>query len=69
VNILGHIFEQSISDLEDLRNHFSEDEDKGTSKRKKDGVFYTPEYIVDYMVKNSLGVWLEERFDEIKKKV
>ena len=69
VNILGHIFEQSISDLEDLRNHFSEDEDKGTSKRKKDGIFYTPEYIVDYIVKNSLGVRLEERFDEIKKKV
>ncbi len=69
VNILGHIFEQSISDLEDLRNHFSEAEDKGTSKRKKDGIFYTPEYIVDYIVKNSLGVWLEEQYKIIEKKV
>jgi hypothetical protein len=29
-------------------------EKKTLSKRKKDGVFYTPEYIVDYIVKNSV---------------
>lgn len=64
VNILGHIFEQSISDLERLKS-FSDgkeiDTGKKENKRKKDGIFYTPEYIVDYIVKNSLGKLLEEK--------
>jgi hypothetical protein len=59
VNILGHIFEQSISDLEELKNIGNTEENKETSKRKKDGIFYTPEYIVDYIVINSLGEYLK----------
>lgn len=47
VNILGHIFEQSISDLEELQG-------KKESKKKKDGVFYTPEYITDYICQNTI---------------
>jgi len=47
VNILGHIFEQSISDIEDLKTDKS-------SKRKKDGIFYTPEYITDYICRNTI---------------
>lgn len=76
VNILGHIFEQSISDLENLRIDMLgtqlETEEVGEStksnKRKKDGIFYTPEYIVDYIVRNSLGKYLEEQFETIEKK-
>jgi len=71
VNILGHIFEQSITDLERLKN-FSEDKEtaieKKDSKRKKDGIFYTPEYIIDYLVKNSLGRYLEAKESEILEK-
>lgn len=48
VNILGHIFENSIGDLEDLK----EGTDKG--RRKKDGVFYTPDHITDYICKNTI---------------
>lgn len=62
VNILGHIFEQSLSDLEELNasiNHI--DFDKKNSKRKKDGVFYTPEYITRYIVENTLGKLCEEQ--------
>ena len=62
VNILGHIFEQSLSDLEELNasiNHV--DFDKKNSKRKKDGVFYTPEYITRYIVENTLGKLCEEQ--------
>ncbi len=68
VNILGHIFEQSISDLEEIRASLlqqigsSKAEEAKQSKRKKDGIFYTPEYIVDYIVKNSLWTWLDEQF-------
>jgi type I restriction-modification system DNA methylase subunit len=51
VNILGHIFEQSISDLETLTGD-------NQAKRKKDGVFYTPSFIVDYVMHLSIGSWL-----------
>lgn len=68
VNILGHIFEQSISDLEAIKS-LSEEELTGkvktVNKRKKDGVYYTPEYIVDYIVQNSLGKYLEDKEFEI----
>ncbi|MGZ8547449.1 MAG: Eco57I restriction-modification methylase domain-containing protein, partial [Sulfuricurvum sp.] len=56
VNILGHIFEQSLTDLEELNASINDMEfDKKKSKRKKDGVFYTPEYITRYIVENTLG--------------
>jgi type I restriction-modification system DNA methylase subunit len=56
VNILGHIFEQSLTDLEELNASIENtDFDKKKSKRKKDGVFYTPEYITRYIVENTLG--------------
>lgn len=43
--------------------------EKKESKRKKDGIFYTPEYIVDYIVQNSLMVYLEEKENECLAKV
>ncbi|TKI69795.1 hypothetical protein FCU45_04050 [Sulfurimonas crateris] len=62
VNILGHIFEQSLTDLEELQaNIDNTDFDKKKSKRKKDGVFYTPEYITHYIVENTLGRLCEEK--------
>lgn len=66
VNVLGHIFEQSISDLEELKEDLigRETKDNGKWKRKKDGIFYTPEYIVDYIVQNSVMKYLNEKEDE-----
>jgi type I restriction-modification system DNA methylase subunit len=61
VNILGHIFEQSISDLENLTG----DNEK---KRKKDGVFYTPSYITEYIVREAVGGWLADSKAAIKAK-
>jgi len=56
VNILGHIFENSLNDIEELKARIEdEDFDVKQSKRKKDGVFYTPEYITKYIVDNTLG--------------
>jgi type I restriction-modification system DNA methylase subunit len=67
VNILGHIFEQSISDLEDLKAQASGEAsfDKKKSKRKKDGIFYTPPYITRYIVEQAVGGWLNDRKQEI----
>ena len=65
VNILGHIFEQSLTDLEELQSNIDNvDFDKTKSKRKKDGVFYTPEYITKYIVENTLGkMCLDKRIE------
>jgi len=54
VNILGHIFEQSISDIEDLKTNKN-------SRRKKEGIFYTPEYITDYICRNTIIPYLSEK--------
>ncbi len=54
VNILGHIFEHSLSEIEEIQNKISGLETE-TSKRKKDGIFYTPQYITKYMVESTLG--------------
>jgi hypothetical protein len=89
VNVLGHIFEQSISDLEEIReavylqlegggNLLLEDGSKlkleqsnrkvvlKNGKRKKMGIFYTPEYITKYIVENTVGKYLEEHPDKLE---
>ncbi|MDT8390816.1 MAG: DNA methyltransferase [Lentisphaeria bacterium] len=69
VNILGHIFEQSISDLEAMRAEIlGQAVDKRQSKRKQEGVFYTPEYITRYIVENTVGAWLEKQFAALNAK-
>ncbi|PIY09935.1 MAG: hypothetical protein COZ18_07055 [Flexibacter sp. CG_4_10_14_3_um_filter_32_15] len=73
VNILGHIFEQSLSDIEALKEQIAQTgnvtlNEKQLSLRKTNGIFYTPEYITQYMVKESVGVWLEERKEELLEK-
>ena len=76
VNILGHIFEQSLTDLEEMERSFSHSEldseskkevqgDKKISKRKKDGIFYTPEYITHYIVDNTLGKLCRDKREEL----
>ena len=65
-NILGHIFEQSINDIEELKKSLSGEEyDAKKSKRKKDGIFYTPKYITKYIVENSIKNWLDDRRREL----
>ncbi|MDR3298277.1 MAG: N-6 DNA methylase [Candidatus Nomurabacteria bacterium] len=69
VTILGHIFEQSISDLEEIKakaEQVDELKDIAHSRRKKDGIFYTPDYIVHYIVDNSLGAYLREHEEKFK---
>ncbi|CAA6811720.1 MAG: putative type IIS restriction/modification enzyme [uncultured Campylobacterales bacterium] len=66
VNILGHIFENSISELEEIQASIdNQDFDTKKGKRKKDGVFYTPNYITDYIVQNTLGKLCEAKKEEL----
>jgi len=56
VNILGHIFEHSLSEIEEITSELlGVNVDKSKSKRKKDGIFYTPKYITKYIVENTVG--------------
>jgi len=70
VNILGHIFEQSISDIEAMQADIrGETSDAKGGKRKKEGVFYTPEYITQFIVRQTVGRWLEARYAEIEAEI
>ena len=62
VNILGHIFENSLNEIENVIAQLEGQEvDKSKTKRKKDGVFYTPKYITKYIVDNTVGKLCEEK--------
>ena len=62
VNILGHIFENSLNELDEVKAALEGQEiDKSKTKRKKDGVFYTPKYITKYIVDNTVGKLCEEK--------
>lgn len=62
VNILGHIFENSLNEIDEIKSEIEGKEiDKSKTKRKKDGVFYTPKYITKYIVDNTVGKLCEEK--------
>ncbi|MDR1923520.1 MAG: N-6 DNA methylase [Planctomycetaceae bacterium] len=68
VNILGHIFEHSLSEIEKKKNELSGlngYELSQENKRKKDGIFYTPGYITSYIVENTLGKICNEKKSEL----
>jgi hypothetical protein len=66
VNILGHIFEHSLNDIDEIQAEIQGVKtDKSKTKRKKDGVFYTPKYITKYIVDNTIGKLCEEKKTEL----
>jgi len=81
VNILGHIFEQSITDIENLKKDIAENKQieyfetddeiiykstvSETNKRKKEGIFYTPEKITQYIVSKAIGQWLDNQKEKL----
>jgi hypothetical protein len=71
VDILGHIFEQSITDLERLRNELDGlaeplGVEKHKTRRKKEGAFYTPSFITRYIVEQAMGGVLRDRFEQLR---
>ena len=71
VNILGHIFENSLSEIEEITQQINsglpagEGQGVRLSKRKQDGVFYTPQYITKYIVENTVGRLCAEKKQEL----
>ena len=66
VNILGHIFEHSLGEIENVQAEIKgEQVDNQKTKRKKDGIFYTPKYITKYIVENTVGKLCDEKKAEL----
>ncbi len=60
-NILGQVYEQFLGKVIRLtKTHMAEIEEK-PEVRKAGGVYYTPTYIVEYIVNNTLGNFLESK--------
>ena len=66
VNILGHIFEHSLGEIENVQAEIKGEKiDSQKTKRKKDGIFYTPKYITKYIVENTVGKLCEDKRQEL----
>ncbi len=77
VEVLGHVFEQSISDLESLRAQAEQyrttgtvpkkaaasDTQKRPSKRRAQGIFYTPPFVTSFLVRETLGRAFSEAWE------
>jgi hypothetical protein len=63
VTVLGHIFEQSIEDIEQLKAEGRGEAPPKISARKRTGVVYTPDMVTRFIVEKTIGVTLREIFD------
>lgn len=70
VNILGHIFEHSISDIEKIKAEIKGQEyHNEQEKRKADGIYYTPAYVTNYIVDKTIGRWMTDNKAAIKQQL
>jgi N-6 DNA Methylase/TaqI-like C-terminal specificity domain len=61
VTVLGHLFEQSITDIEKLKAESRNEKAPAVSKRKREGVVYTPDMITRFLVEKTVSLSLDER--------
>ncbi|TAG88940.1 MAG: hypothetical protein EAZ20_07540 [Bacteroidetes bacterium] len=61
VNLLGHIFEQSLSNN-------GQEITTNIDIRKQDGIFYTPDFITKHIIKTTIETYLEEQKNQLLEK-
>ncbi len=61
VTVLGHLFEQSITNIEKLKAESRNEKPPAISKRKREGVVYTPDMITRFLVEKTIALTLDER--------
>jgi hypothetical protein len=66
VTVLGHIFEQSITDIEEKRAAARGEAPPKVSQRKRTGVVYTPDMVTRFLVEQTIGRTLDERRAELR---
>jgi len=61
VHIIGEVYENYLGEMLRVtkKSGLKMQEHKEQAKRKSQGIYYTPEYIVDYIVKNTVGELLD----------
>ena len=59
--MLGHIFEQSVTDIERMRAEARGEAPPKVTKRKREGVVYTPDLVTRFLVEQTIGRTLAER--------
>ena len=76
VDVLGHIFEKSINDIERLRQtglpgiEVSEEVKPKmlkSAERKKGGIYYTPREFTDFIAKNTVGKTADEKIKTLER--
>ena len=65
VNILGHIFEHSLADIEEIKAEIGSNELQ--SKQKADGIYYTPNYVTKFIIEKTVGRFLADEKERIKR--
>jgi len=77
VDVLGHIFERSVNDIERIRlgGFFDTEVEEGpgpkmakSAERKRFGIYYTPRDFTDFIVHNVVGKEIDERFTALAQK-
>ncbi len=56
VKILGHVFEQSITDLSLLRAEAAGEE--VDNRRQREGAYYTPDFVAEFVVESTIAPYL-----------
>jgi len=67
VTLLGEIFEMSITEMERIKEAIEGNQSpdfSAISKRKLDGVYYTPQFVVKAIVQKTLGTYLSQKEKE-----
>ena len=65
-DVLGNIYEQYLGHIlkkTDKRTKLTESK----AKRKEEGIYYTPSYIVDYIVRNTVGELVKNKKTDVSK--
>jgi len=74
VDVLGHLFEKSVNDIERLRfgGFFSREAEPQkriamttSAERKRFGIYYTPSEFTEFIVYNTIGRLARQRFDKL----
>ena len=81
VDVLGHLFERSVNDIERIRvgglfkEEFDEEIDESdrpsmdrSAERKRFGIFYTPPDFTSFITKKTVAAIIEARFESIAEK-
>jgi len=59
IDVLGHVYEEYLSYRTHIKKDMIETKEE-MFERKRSGVYFTPQFLVDYLVKNTLGKRLEQ---------